>query len=88
MAGHYNLYYNRLSNRDSKMLMLNPYESLANAIIVQACEDYRSALRNENTSKIYVLERFFRSEWYSFLTPLDGDFLIRLLKKEYKDENN
>lgn len=57
------------------------YEDLANAIIIQAVKDYRKTkspqVRNE-------LKRFFKSEWFSILTNLDGDILIKKLEREVK----
>ena len=68
----------------------NPYENLANAIIVKACEDYRAALRGlkRNPSDrghmddALQLERFFHSAWYQALTTVEGDFLIRNIREE------
>ena len=66
------------------------YENLANAIILQAVKDYRMALkslkansrnRTVQTDKAEI-ERFFRSQWYSALTSIDGEMLIRSLQKE------
>lgn len=71
----------------------NPYENLANAIIINACNDYRNALkkikRNPNNkdalSEALELERFFHSPWYGTLTTIDGDFIIRKLRAEIAD---
>lgn len=68
----------------------NPHENLANSIIVQACDDYRAALkkikknpRNKDAiSEALSIERFFRSTWYHALTTVDGDFIIRKLRAE------
>ena len=66
------------------------YENLANAIILQAAKDYRMALkslkanprnRTAQADKTEI-ERFFRSQWYSALTSVDGEMLIRSLQKE------
>lgn len=66
------------------------YENLANAIILQAVKDYRTALkclvmnpnnRSAQSDKAEV-ERFFRSQWYSVLTSVDGEMLIRSLQEE------
>ena len=70
----------------------NPYEELANAIIIQAVKDYRTALRKKCSShksddyKIKECEKFFRSEWYRILTKVDGEMLIRKLQEECKYE--
>jgi hypothetical protein len=66
------------------------YENLANAIILQAVKDYRTALkclkanpRNRAASADRnEIERFFRSQWFSVLTDVDGESLIRSLTKE------
>lgn len=67
----------------------DPYENLANAIVIQAAEDYMSALKRlrKNRSndaamqEALQLERFFHSGWFGVLTSVDPDFLIRELRK-------
>ena len=67
----------------------DPYENLANAIIVQAAEDYRAALKKikahpknkDAIDEALQVERFFRSGWYQRLTNVDGEFLIRKLQE-------
>lgn len=69
---------------------LDPYQELANAVIILAAKDYRHALRiqrrnpwsNAAQSQIDSLERFFRSDWYEVLTEVDGEMLIRKLREE------
>ncbi len=66
------------------------YEDLANAIILQAVKDYRVALkclkanpRNRTAAADKdEIERFFRSGWFSVLTSVDGEMLIRSLQME------
>lgn len=66
------------------------YENLANAIILQAVRDYRTALKcsklnpnNRNAlSDKEEIEHFFRSKWYSTLTSVNGEMLIRSLNEE------
>lgn len=66
------------------------YENLANTIILQAVRDYRTALKclklNPNNRKALSdkeeIECFFHSKWYSTLTSVDGDMLIRSLSEE------
>ena len=70
--------------------MTDPYENLANAIVITAAKDYRDALRsltrnkNNNNAKRMKeeVERFFNSDWYSVLTDLDGAFLMRKVQEE------
>lgn len=73
--------------------MTDPYENIANSIILLAVKDYRSALeklkkwpRNES-AKIMKneVERFFRSAWYRELTLVDGEFLISKLQAEVEE---
>jgi len=69
---------------------MNPYENLANAIILRAVADYRHALRRciknpEQDAFRYektALERFFRSNWFGVLTNLDPEILIQKLYEE------
>ena len=74
----------------SKNHSITNYENLANAIILQAVKDYRMALkclamnpnnRNAQSDKAEV-ERFFRLQWYSALTSVDGEMLICSLQEE------
>lgn len=66
------------------------YENLANAIILHAVRDCRTARRKlqkkpDNPiarAEIDSIERFFRSGWYKCLTDVDGEMLIRKLREE------
>ena len=58
---------------------MNVYEDLANAIILQAVQDYR---RTNNKRALEELERFFLSDWFSVLTSIDGSRLLQELRKE------
>lgn len=74
----------------SKKLSENPYEALANAIVLQAVNDYRTVLKkvkknpNNRTAldEALQIERFFRSQWYQVLTSVDGEYLINRLRRE------
>lgn len=69
---------------------MNPFEELANAIVLQAVKDYRAALKKlkkcpRDTDARQMrndCESFFRSSWYSTLTSLDGELLMRKLQME------
>ena len=63
----------------------NPYENIANAIVIQACKDYRRAYRRylrryrstgTPDAELAELEAFFRSAWYRSLTALDGEYTV------------
>ena len=79
-----------------KNLAEDPYEALANAIIVQACEDYRAALRKlkknpknqDAMAQTMECERFFRSGWYQLLTAVDGEYLIERLRAEITERQS
>lgn len=70
--------------------MTDPYESLANAIILMAVRDYRTASKKRKKhpknkdAKLIVedCERFFRSDWFTALTSVDGELLIKKLQEE------
>ena len=72
--------------------MTDPYENLANAIVLQAVKDWREAQRklkrkprNENAKLMAEdCEAFFLSEWFSILTNVDGRMLLTKLKEELK----
>jgi hypothetical protein len=69
---------------------MDPYENLANAIVLQAVKDYRETLKmlaqhpyNKKALSIREeVEGFFRSGWFSALTELDPEMLIENLKAE------
>lgn len=70
---------------------LDPYENLANGIILQAVDDYRKALKKleknnrnrEAEAEAESIEKFFRSQWYEMLTNIEGEYLIRKLTEEF-----
>lgn len=70
--------------------MTDPYEKLANAIVISAARDYRAAMKKlkknprnrEAMQDAMECERFFRSRWYSTLTTVDGEYLINRLREE------
>ena len=80
----------------SKNLAEAPYERLANAIVLQAVSDYRVALKKikahpknrEAISEALEIEKFFRSGWYSILTDVDGEYLIRRLQDEIRQSES
>lgn len=58
---------------------MDPYQELANAIVLQAVKDYRL---HDNEQELVRIERFFRSDWFSVLTNVDPEILITKLRKE------
>lgn len=70
--------------------MTEPYQDLANAIILMAVKDYRYALKKLKKRPYYgpakeiknEVERFFHSDWYRELTSVDANVLIKKLQAE------
>lgn len=69
---------------------MNSFENLTNAIILQAVKDYRKTLSRciRHPEKVNYhadkasLEQFFQSGWFSFLTDINPEMLIRKLGEE------
>lgn len=69
---------------------MDSYEKLANAIVLQAVKDYRTALKRvarhpkdrDGLSTKNECERFFRSGWFGILTGIDPEMLMRKLQME------
>ena len=74
--------------------MTEPYQDLANAIILMAVKDYRDALKKLKKRPCHgpakdmknEVERFFRSDWYRELTSVDGEILIKKLQAEVSEQ--
>lgn len=72
---------------------MDPYENLANAIVLSAAKDYRRALKvlkadpddEEARNSKYEAEEFFFSDWFETLTRLDPETLVERLRKEVKE---
>ena len=58
---------------------MDPYQELANAIVMQAVKDYRL---HDDEQELARIERFFRSDWFSVLTNVNPEILITKLRKE------
>jgi hypothetical protein len=64
------------------------YSRLANAVIVQAVKDYRTAysrmLRHPENgaerNEVIGQEKFFLSEWFAALTDVDGRKLLKQIQ--------
>jgi hypothetical protein len=74
----------------NKISEFDPYERLANGIILQAVRDYREASRKlakgRNNADAQGMKdeclRFFHSDWFSVLTDIDPEVLIIKLDQE------
>lgn len=71
-------------------MKIDPYEELANAIILVAVKDYRECLqiikkypRDIGTrNKALSIERFFRSNYFAILSNANPETIINGLKEE------
>ena len=69
---------------------MNPYENLANAVVLQAVKDYRDAAGKLSRGKKNIMaeqrktecEMFFKSQYFNVFTDLDGVALLSQLEKE------
>lgn len=65
----------------------NPWEELANAIVLQAVDEYRLAMRDKpkpNEGRLKEIEVFFFSGGFSVLTNLNPRWLVARLKQEVR----
>lgn len=62
------------------------YIDLVHAIIVQACKDYRNAVKRNDVHTKSEIEVFFKSRWFKTISPsMSGDTYLYLLRKEQKE---
>lgn len=69
------------------------YEDLANAIIVFAMQEYqlyyKKYLHNPQSSRlrgrVREIRAFMRSEWFSTLSSVDGDYILRKIENAAKE---
>lgn len=69
---------------------MDSYEKRANAIVLEAVKDYRTALKRvarhpkdrDGLAVKNECERFFRSGWFGVLTGIDPEMLMRKLQME------
>lgn len=63
---------------------IKPVERLANAIILQAVDDYRRLLTSKPTRGFIgsetEIEQFFTGDFFKVLTKLDGPFLMKRVR--------
>lgn len=70
--------------------MNDPYQNLANAIVLSAVKDWRAAVKKLKKRSKHELslqmkdecERFFLSGWFETLTSVDGEVILKKLKQE------
>lgn len=69
------------------MVTIDPYQELANAIIVTASRDYMSAYKKflrtgEGYGKVMKEEKFFFTEWFSVLSEANPTYLVESMRKK------
>ena len=67
--------------------MLDPYQELANAIIVSASKDYMRAYKKylrtgEGYANVMKEERFFFTDWFNTLSDANPDYLVQAMRKK------
>jgi len=73
-------------------LLFDGIDSLAKAIVLQACNDYMRVKKGRKISKIVVegkkveinldeLLDFFHGDWYALLTDIPAEMLLKQLDK-------
>ena len=69
------------------MKTLDPYQELANAIIVSASKDYMRAYKKYlrtglDYGKVTKEERFFFTDWFNTLSDANPDYLVSAMRKK------
>ena len=67
--------------------MLDPYQELANAIIVSASRDYMRAYKKYlrtglDYGKVMKEERFFFTDWFNTLSDANPTYLVQAMRKK------
>lgn len=62
---------------------IESYQNLANAIILRACEDYKTGNMTD-----YTFKYFCRSSWFRILTKVNSEYLIEKMKIEREEYLN
>lgn len=70
-------------NPNQSHTQVDPWQALADAVVVQAADDYRNAAHGIGIGRKPAIqieqecERFFQSEWFLSLSNLNGTYLMR-----------
>lgn len=62
---------------------IEAYQNLANAIIIKACEDYKTGNMTD-----YEFKLFCRSGWFRILTKVNPEYLIKKMEIEREEYLN
>lgn len=75
---------------DGRREQEDPYQELAFAIVLMACNDYMDGYRRQLKGKRMLMwqanaESFFKSPRPEFLCGIPGDLILRELRKRVRD---
>ena len=62
------------------------YKMLAVAIVTSMIKKYKTALRHNRKCDIEYCERWFNSDWCYLLSDMDGEYIIKSIRKAVQDE--
>ena len=63
--------------------MSEGYKLLAAAIIKQCLLDYRETLQSHDIITTLECEQFLRSQWFDFMSDMNGEKLIKMMREEF-----
>ena len=63
--------------------MSEGYKLLAAAINKQCLLDYREALQLHDIITTLECEQFLRSQWFDFMSDMNGEKLIKMMREEF-----
>ena len=72
---------------------IDPYQELANAIIVSASRDYMKVYKRYlrtglGYGRVMYEEEFFFSEWFGVLSNADPNYLVEQMRKKCEEEGD
>ena len=73
---------------------MDGYQALANAIILQACKDFRAAYKRlkrfpdnrHAQGEVKELTKFFCSQYFELLTDVDGPSILHRMMREIDEK--
>ena len=67
-------------------MIVTNYETLAIAILQQAANDYRMALKKKNKKRITYFEEWFMDDWAQLLSHGMGEIIIQKCREQTIDK--
>lgn len=76
--------FKSIHEKDNGSIIYEAYRNLLNAVVIQAVEDYKKALKYNNINEQKRLEdSFFYSDTFSGFTKVNGHWLIQQVRKDF-----